>query len=116
MKVWAAIVLMCCPGLAVAQEVYGTESGCARYLTGTYTSDDALVWVQGDRVEFHESTCPIIGSEQVGAGAALMTLECSGEGDTWETAWMVETTSDDTRYVFSPEEDPSIRIEVRLCQ
>ncbi|SLN26941.1 hypothetical protein [Pseudooctadecabacter jejudonensis] len=95
-------------------QVYANEAGCAR-LAGKVANDGVIIWAEG-AFEFWESRCPITGSQQAGSGAALVTLECSGEGDTWETYYMIETTSDVDRYVVYPSDYPEIRSELTSCQ
>lgn len=110
----AVVFSLMLPAAASAQGIYANASGCAR-LAGNVAGDDVLIW-DGQAMEFWESRCPITGVMQVGSGATLLTLECSGEGETWETYYMIETTSDDDRYVVYPSDYPDLRTEITTCQ
>ncbi len=102
------------PAVAQTDTVFANASGCAR-LAGDVGSDDVLIWT-GDAFEFWESTCPITQITQVGGGAVLATLTCSGEGETWDTYYMIETTSDVDRFVVYPDDHPNLRTEIATCQ
>lgn len=110
----ALIFSLILPAAVSAQGIYANASGCAR-LASQATSDDVLIW-DGQSMEFWESRCPITDVKQAGGGAILATLECSGEGETWETYYMIETTSDEDRFVVYPTDYPDLRTEITTCQ
>lgn len=110
-----ALALILLPATVSAQDVFGTMAGCARAAGMSDKSDGAITWFVGDRIDFHESSCPITGVTPVGSGATVVTVQCTGEGETWEDYYMIETTSDADRFVISPEQFPDIRSELTQC-
>ncbi|MEJ6396399.1 hypothetical protein [Yoonia sp. 208BN28-4] len=111
---FAALALFL-PNVVTAQDVFGTMAGCARAAGMSDRSDGAITWFVGDRIDFHESSCAISGSTPVGSGATVVTVQCTGEGETWENYYMIETTSDADRFVIYPEEFPDLRSELNKC-
>jgi hypothetical protein len=94
---------------------YGNEGGCNRMAGKPEGTDAVAIFRPGERIEFWESSCPILGSTMVGAGATVVTVECSGEGETWEAYYMLETLEGDG-FVLYPEDAPDNRTELHACQ
>ncbi len=110
----AAFLLL--PSLAVAQDgPYGNEGGCNRVNGQPEGTDFVTIFRPGESLEFWESSCPITDATMVGAGATVLTVTCSGEGETWETYYMIETLAGDG-FVIYPEDQPDNRSELHACQ
>lgn len=111
-----AFPLLLLPSLAFAQDgPYGNEGGCARASGNPANTDNVALFYPGESLEFWESACPITDSTMVGAGATVITVECSGEGETWEAYYMLETLDGDG-FVIYPEDAPDNRTELHACQ
>ena len=110
-----AIFLALLPTFAAAQDgPYGNPAGCDRHAGKPPAGEGVVLFYPGDRLEFWESACPIAGALQVGGGATLVTVTCSGEGETWEDYYMLETTSDDG-FMLYPEDTPDRRTALAQC-
>ena len=94
--------------------IHSNQGGCDR-LTGKPVSTDNVLILHSDRLEFWESSCPITQSQPVGSEAVLLTVTCSGEGETWDDFYMLETTSDPARVVLYPEDAPNARQDLQVC-
>ncbi|WP_425072166.1 hypothetical protein [Sagittula sp. S175] len=105
--------LLLLPTVTLA-ETYGNTAGCNRVNGQPEGSDSVAIFRPGENLEFWESTCPITGFTMVGAGATVVTVQCSGEGDTWEAYYMLETTEDDG-FTLYPEDNPDARTALARC-
>ena len=94
-------------------QAWGDEAGCQR-VAGEEALTDNLFILWPDRIERHESTCQITAIDGDINLRAVITAECSGEGDTWDTAYGI-TPSGDT-FVIWPVESPEFTNELRLCE
>jgi hypothetical protein len=108
----AAVILMSSP--AFAQEIYGDLAGCARH-RGEAVATDNLYIFDLVSIQRHETTCEIASAMQIGSGATLLTTNCSGEGETWEDFYVVETTADNGFAIY-PEAYPEFRTNLDLCK
>ena len=108
-------LILALPTLVQAQEVYGNEEGCSRLTDAPIPGDGATLWYP-DRMEFHESSCPIAGVLAVGSGATVVTLTCSGEGETWQSHYLLRTTAEPDTFLLSPEEYPDMQTMLRPCR
>ncbi|CUH75878.1 hypothetical protein [Tropicibacter naphthalenivorans] len=106
-----ALIALVLPAAALADGPYGNAPGCA----DGPAQDGAVLFHPGERIEFAETSCPITGVLQVGAGAMVLTLACSGEGETWEAYYMIETTAEGGFAVY-PEDRPEDRTELSQCK
>jgi hypothetical protein len=100
--------------VAAHAQIFGDEAGCA-LLAGDPVATDSLYLYDQNTVQRAESTCPVIGALQVGSGATVVTVECSGEGDTWEDYYMITTTADENVLMIHPEAYPEFATEIKVC-
>ncbi|MCK0120569.1 hypothetical protein MWU61_08450 [Loktanella sp. F6476L] len=108
------IVCLCVvPGILQAQ-VFGDAAGCA-WLAGEPVATDSLYLYDQNTIQRAESTCPVTGALQVGSGATVVTVECSGEGDTWEDYYMIMTSADENTLLIHPEAYPEFVTEMKVC-
>lgn len=108
------IFFLALPAVSAADtDVYANAAGCAR-LTGDVASDEVVIFRPGESITFWESTCPILDATMVGAGAIVHTVQCSGEGDTWEDYYMIETAPVDG-FTLYPEDQPEARVDLAPC-
>jgi len=105
--------LVIVPTFATAQ-VYGDEAGCA-WLAGDPVQTDNLYLYDQNTIQRVESTCPVTGALQVGSGATVVTVECTGEGETWEDYYMIMTTEDENTLLIHPEAYLDYVTEIKVC-
>lgn len=101
------------PALASAQ-VYGDTVGC-QMLAGERPMSDSMYLYDGTTIQRMESSCPVTRSLQVGAGGILLTVQCTGEGETWESFYMLMTTADEETLLIHPEAYPEFKTEIKVC-
>lgn len=112
--IWVfAILVVVFPKLSTAQ-VYGDAAGCA-WLAGEPVATDSLYLYDRNTIQRAESTCPVTGALQVGSGATVVTVACSGEGDTWEDYYMIMTTEYENTLLIHPEAYPEFVTEMKVC-
>lgn len=116
MKVFSSFssFLIIFPNLVAAQ-IYGDEVGC-QMLAGERPVSDNMYLYDGATIQRVESSCPVTGSLQVGSGGILLTVECSGEGETWEDYYLLSTTSDPDHYIIHPSDFPEFATDIRVCE
>ena len=108
------VVVALLPSTVMAQ-AYGDAPGCARFRGEPATTDNLIIW-DGFSVQRHESSCPVTQSQQVGSGGILLTVSCSGEGETWEDYYLLATTSDPDLYLISRSDSSDPSTEIRRCE
>ena len=109
------IALMClCPTVSLAQ-VYGDPAGC-KWLAGEDPATDSIYLYDGATVQRMESTCPVTGSMQIGSGGVLLTVMCTGEGETWEDYYVVSTTADETVLNIQYGDTSGLSTEIKVCE
>lgn len=113
MKFYLIACLSLVPSVGLSQ-VYGDAAGCA-WLAGEPVATDSLYLYDQSTIQRAESTCPVTGALQVGSGATVVTVECSGEGDTWEDYYMIMTTADENTLLIHPEAYPEFMTEMKVC-
>ena len=113
----AFVALALLPTALAAQpaDTFGNAAGCDR-VAGKPAGSDNVVILRPGSLEFWESACPITGATQVGAGAMVLTVSCSGEGETWDAYYVVETTSDPDTMILYAEDTPDDRRELKACK
>ncbi|MEO9862880.1 MAG: hypothetical protein ABJO29_16190 [Yoonia sp.] len=109
-----ALAFLCLLPVAANAQVYGDTAGCA-WLAGEPVATDSLYLYDQNTIQRAESTCPVTGALQVGSGATVVTVECSGEGDTWEDYYMIMTTADENTLLIHPEAYPEFVTEMKVC-
>lgn len=107
-------ILLVLPTAVIAQ-VYGDEIGC-QMLAGERPVSDNMYLYDGATIQRMESSCPVTGSLQVGSGGILLTVECSGEGETWEDYYLLSTTADPDHYIIHPSDFPEFATDIRVCE
>jgi len=108
-----AIVLLTFASTAQAQ-VYGDTVGC-QMLAGERPVSDSMFLYDGTTIQRMESACPVTGSMQIGSGGVLLTVQCTGEGETWEDYYVLSTTADESTLNIQPEDTSGPATELRLC-
>ncbi|MEM7439720.1 MAG: hypothetical protein AAF393_08985 [Pseudomonadota bacterium] len=94
---------------------YGNEAGCARYHGKAAGASDAATLAYFDKIERHESSCPVLSRTALGNGDVRLDVECSGEGETWREVYIVSVNPNaDTLTLFS-ERAPDYKIELSKC-
>jgi hypothetical protein len=95
-------------------EMFGDSAGCA-WLAGEAPTTDSIYLYDQETIQRLESTCPVTGALQVGSGATVLTVECTGEGETWEAYYMIMTTADENTLLIHPEAYPEAVTEIKVC-
>lgn len=101
------------PVSAMAQ-IYGDDAGCA-LLAGEPLVTDNLYLYDQTTVQRAESICPVTNALQAGSGATVVTVSCTGEGDTWQDHYMIITTADENTLLIHPEAYPEFITEIKVC-
>ncbi len=93
---------------------FANAGGCQR-LAGEVQTTDEVAILRPDRLEFHESFCPITRLGVSGGALTRIEAACSGEGESWTVVYAVESLPAGAGHVLVPERFPDIRIELRRC-
>jgi hypothetical protein len=83
----AATLILLLPAVATGAVldlagVHGNEAGCA-YANGAYPASEEKLILRADSIEGYESYCEFVKVLMSKQGAAVITLLCGGEGETW---------------------------------
>lgn len=99
----ACLAIAAIPSIASAQapDINGlwahNGSGCDR----SAPTDLVPILIEDGRISFYESACTISSLEPIGFGtASMMTLTCSGEGESWTRTAMVTRTTENELFVY----------------
>lgn len=102
------------PMTATAQ-VYGDTVGC-QMLAGERPASDNMYLYDGATVQRMESSCPVTDTMQIGSGGILLTVMCSGEGETWEDYYVLSTTADENVLKIQYGDTSGPATEIKVCE
>jgi hypothetical protein len=110
----ATLLVTLLPVMASAK-MFGDTPGCA-WLAGEAPTTDSLYLYDQETIQRLESTCPMTGALHVGSGGTVVTVERTGEGETWAAYYMIMTTADENTLLFHPEAHPEAVTEIKVCE
>lgn len=106
-------VLLACSATQTNAQAWGDAAGCQR-AAGQTVSTDNLFILWPDRIERHESICQISQIDGDINTRAVITATCSGEGETWATAYGITPVGD--FFAIWPVEATEYTVELRPCE
>ncbi|MEL6570128.1 MAG: hypothetical protein AAFQ64_00615 [Pseudomonadota bacterium] len=110
----SALTILLVLGAGTAQaQAWGDEAGCQR-VRGEQVLTDSVFILWPDRIERHESNCQIKEIDGDINLRAVITVECSGEGETWDDQYGITPVGDD--FAIWPVGSPEFITELRPCE
>jgi hypothetical protein len=94
--------------------VYGDAGGCARAAGQPATTDRVFI-LTDDQVERFEAACPIETVQDMGDGQRRIDVLCSGEGETWQTSYVLTPLPGEDGFLVALVDRPTETVELRRC-
>lgn len=112
MRTILAFVLLASP--AFGETVYGDAAGCQRH-AGQPVNTDMVFILHTDKIERHESICPISGITPLQGGGMKLHVTCSGEGESWTDSYILDDWDDVATLNVRPAQDATISFNLSKC-